>query len=203
MLSKGWDTPVNQLQAQCIPSRLALARLQEIRLEGKNIFLVPFSERHLTPEYVCWFNDPEATRYTRHGAETYTLEKAAEYFKSVRDSKTTLVFAVHSASDKRHAGNVSLSEISWPNRSAEIAIMVGDPASRGKGLGEASVKLVLDFAFSKLHLHRIKMGMTLTNQAMNKIAEKLGFQREGIFKDALFKNGTYHDIVQWAKINSK
>ena len=38
---------------------------------------------------------------------------------------------------------------------------------------------------------------------MQKIGEKTGFQKEGIFKDAQFKNGRYNDVVRYGLINKK
>lgn len=188
--------------SDCSHLTLKRCRQEGIRLEGQRVFLELFNNSHLTPAYISWLNDPEATRYTRHGESLYTLEKAQAYLADVQDSCTTIVFAVRLRSDFSHVGNIAISGISWENRSAEIAILLGESKARGNGIGFECVKLIRDFGFSILKLHRIKMGMTTSNAAMNRIAEKAGFQKEGLFREALYKNGVYLDIVQWAQIAS-
>ena len=38
---------------------------------------------------------------------------------------------------------------------------------------------------------------------MQKLALKLGFEQEGVRKEALFKNGHYIDIIEYGKLNKK
>jgi RimJ/RimL family protein N-acetyltransferase len=35
---------------------------------------------------------------------------------------------------------------------------------------------------------------------MQRVGEKLGFQKEGILKDAQFKNGCFNDIILYGKV---
>ena len=55
-------------------------------------------------------------------------------------------------------------------------------------------------AFDELGLHRIYFGTHIQNIRMQRLGEKLGFQKEGVFKDAQYKNGKYNDIIQYALI---
>jgi ribosomal-protein-alanine N-acetyltransferase len=63
------------------------------------------------------------------------------------------------------------------NSTAEIYYTL-HPDHFGKGLATEAVKTVLEFAFSKLKLHRIWAGATVENTASWKIMEKLGMRRE-------------------------
>lgn len=178
-------------------------RLAELKpvLNGNKIRLERLSAEHVSQHYADWFNDPLVTRFTRHGSRHYSLRDVTEYIQTLQDSNTTLVFAIIRLSDGQHIGNISLNDISWANRSGEISILLGDRSSWGQGIGRESVRMVMDFAFSSLLLHRVWLGMTTDNLPMIRIAEKLGFHHEGIFKEALFKNGCYYNITQWARLS--
>ena len=182
-------------------NQLEALRTEKRVLEGNKIFLEPFGEKHLSKEYIGWLNDPEVCRYNRHGDSLYTREKAVDYLLSVQNSENLIVFAVISNESKEHVGNVSLN-VSWHNRSGEIAILIGRKDYWGKGLGTEAYRLLIDFGFNELDLHRLSSGLVSANRGMARIVEKLGFQKEGILKEALFKNGQYLDIDQWGLIHS-
>jgi RimJ/RimL family protein N-acetyltransferase len=59
---------------------------------------------------------------------------------------------------------------------------------------------MIKHGFKVLNLHRIHCGTASNNQGMQKLAEKLGMQKEGIRRDALFKNGKYFDVVEYGII---
>lgn len=172
-------------------------------LEGEKIILEPTSEKHVTEQAVSWFNDPVVCRDNRHGQGNYTLEKAKKYYEEVSVSDSIYPFAIVEKNSRKHVGNISLCSLSAANKSGEIAVLIGEKSAWGSGIGYEACRLVLDFAFQTLGLHRVKMGMTSRNKAMIRISEKLGMIQEGIFKDALRKDDAYLDIVQFACINPK
>ncbi len=171
-------------------------------LETDKIRLEPFSAKYLTDRYIAWLNDPVVCRDNRHGREEYTREKAQAYWERVQKDKSHQMFAVLMKPPLEHVGNISLSSISTDNASAQIAVLIGEKTAWGHGIGFEACRLLLDYGFSVLNLHRIWMGMTARNTAMIRIAEKLGMKQEGCFKDAFRKDGTYLDIVQFARLNS-
>ncbi len=188
---------------KCTPENLCRLRAAGLNLEGALTELVPLSKKHLSAAYVSWFNDPEVTRYTRHGVETYTMEKACAYFERIQHLDNSLVFAVHRRSDGRHVGNISLNDISWTNHAGEISVILGEKECWGQGLGAEAVGLVSSFAFQDLDLHRLFLGMTAENDGMIRIAAKNGYREEGVLRHAFCKNGTYKDITQWSRINPR
>jgi len=172
-------------------------------IEGESFLLEPFKAAHVTEAYVSWLNDPEVTQYTRHGQSVYSLEKAQAYAAAVSNSPVTLVWAIRRKSDGLHAGNISLNDISWAHHSGEISVLIGEKKCWGGGAATESVRLITSFAFDSLDLHRVFVGMTVTNLAMIAVAKKNSFQEEGRLRDAFFKNGKYVDVTQWSKLNPK
>lgn len=171
-------------------------------LKGETIVLEPFCEAFVTPAYVRWFNDPEVCRDNRHGSG-YTLEKARAYLDKLKASPADKVFAILAGAEKIHVGNISLDHVSERNRSAHISVILGEKSFWGRGIGYEACRLVLAYAFEKLGLHRVQMGMAARNAAMIRIAEKLKMSREGVFREAFAKDGSFLDLVYYAKINPR
>ena len=94
-----------------------------------------------------------------------------------------------------HIGNVSLQNIHPIYRSAELAIILG--RMRGHGFGYEACKLIVEHGFNAMNLHRISCGTFSTNSAMQKIARKLGMEREGIRKYAAYKDGAWVDVYEY------
>lgn len=172
-----------------------------MKLEGKSIYLRPIEMSDANGAYPTWLNDPEVCRYNSHGDILYTCEMAQSYIKSVMDNPNTAVFAICLHEDDRHVGNIALQQISTKNRNAEFAILIGDPSVYGSGIGFEASRLLFDYGFNSLHLHRIYCGTHYENKGMRSLAEKLGMNQEGYRKEALFKNGQFADIVEYGILN--
>ena len=148
--------------------------------------------------YPGWLNDPEVCKYNSHGDASYTKEMAIEYIKSVQISTTCKVFAICTVYSNLHIGNISLQQINHKNKSAEFAILVGNKDYWGKGFSKEAGKLIFDYGFNILKLHRIYCGTNKENILMQKLAIALGMKEEGCKKEALFKNGNFYDVLRYA-----
>lgn len=85
--------------------------------------------------------------------------------------------------------------IDWVNRSAEYGSFIGAKEHQGKGYGTAAERMALEHAFMDLNLHRMYCTALADNARALHMDEKNGFKREGVMKDAAFKNGAYKDVV--------
>ena len=174
-----------------------------MEIYSKNLTLHIISELELTTNYINWLNDKEVCKYNSHGEQIYTKDMAKNYITSVINNPTCEVWAVYHKKDNVHIGNISLQNIDKINNSAEIAFLFGEKKYWGNGYATEACKLLINRAFKDLKLHRLYFGTHINNLAMQKIGEKTGFQKEGIFKDAQFKNGKYNDVVRYGLINKK
>lgn len=177
--------------------------INEPALEGKIIYLEGLSEKYVSQRYADWLNNKEVCRENRHGSIHNTIDMTKDYVNSVDKSDRNAVFAIITKGDNRHIGNISLNDIVWENNSGEISILVGEKDCWGRGIATEAYRLVIDYGFNMIDLHRIKSGMTIRNKAMMRVAEKACMIKEGIFRDAFFKDGEYIDVVQYAIINPK
>lgn len=71
--------------------------------------------------------------------------------------------------------------------------MVNMREQRGKGYGEAAMKLLLDYAFNERRLHKFNGFCLDMNEASIRLMKKLGCVQEGTVRDVVFMNGKYRD----------
>lgn len=176
---------------------------KDIFLKGESIYLRALNEDDINGNYSRWLNDSEITQFNSHGRFPVTTEKLIEYVRGAAKSNSSLVMAVVDNDTDKHIGNISLQSISWIDRSGEIAFILGEKDFWGKGVMYEAGKMMVEHGFNVLNLHRIYCGTSAENHGMQKLAAKLGFEQEGIRKEALFKNGKYIDIIEFGKLNNK
>lgn len=169
-------------------------------IDGEKIFLRPLKDEDAYGSYPSWLNNPIVCRGNSHGVFPYTSHDALDFISASRTNKNALILAIIDKQTSKHIGNVSLQAINFINRSAELAILLGERDSWGKGIGTEACRLMMMHGFKSLNLHRIYLGTASSNHGMQKIADRLGMSREGCRKEAFFKNGVYEDIIEYGII---
>ena len=171
-----------------------------MKLDGEKIYLKKFSTDELDSNYVDWLNDKEVCKFNSHGEVEYTKEMALDFINSLNKDKSKEVHAVYLKENNIHIGNISLQQIDFKNNNAEIAYLFGEKHYWNKGYAKEASGILIKRAFSELNLHRIYFGTHIENIAMQKLGENLGFKKEGIKKDAQYKNNQYNDIILYGMI---
>lgn len=92
-------------------------------------------------------------------------------------------------------GTVALTCINMNYRSAYLNIFIYPKNKRRKGLGKKAMALILEEGFRKLGLHRIYLDVLSENIPARELYKTIGFQEEGIARDAAIKNGKFVDVV--------
>jgi RimJ/RimL family protein N-acetyltransferase len=172
-------------------------------LKGQRIHLRALMEQDLTSTYLQWLNDEEVCRSNSHAIFPNTEQKMKAYFDSLKNGTPQVVLAIIHTESGRHIGNVSLQNINWISKSAEFAILLGDKEYWGGGYGEEAAKLIVEYGFTRLNLHRIYCGTFDDNESMKKLAAKLNMVQEGLRREAVYKNGTYHNVIEFGVLKSE
>ena len=170
-------------------------------ITGKTIDLRPLLLSDIEGDYVNWFNDWEVCQFNAHHVYPYNRELAAQYIADLQKQKDTLVLAIVTK-DGLHIGNVSLQDINYVNRSAALAIILGNKDYWGKGIGKEASALLVRHGFEALNLHRIYCGTSALNVPMQKLALKLCMQEEGRRKEAMYKDGAWVDIIEYGLLRA-
>ena len=174
---------------------------KDIFLKGDAVYLRCLNEKDIDGNYRFWLNDQEIVKFNSHGRFPATPEKLMDFVKVSIQSNTALVLAVIDTVTDSHIGNISLQSINWVDRSAEIAFLLGEKKFQGKGVMQEAGQLLIAHGFNTLNLHRIHCGTSSENLGMQKLAAKLGMQKEGERKEAIFNDGRYHDIIEYGILN--
>jgi len=87
-------------------------------------------------------------------------------------------------------------------QTATMGYWVGAPFAR-KGFTSASARLVLEFAFNQLGLHRVEAACLPSNIPSQGVLEKVGFQREGFARGYLRINGRWEDHLLYAVVKEE
>ena len=90
-------------------------------------------------------------------------------------------------------GQVTLAGIAWGSlRSAHVGYWI-DQRYAGRGIIPTAVAMTSDFAFDRLHLHRLEINVRTENSASLRVVNKLGFRAEGLREQYLHINGEWRD----------
>jgi diamine N-acetyltransferase len=160
-------------------------------LKGKMIELRAV-EREDLPRYVAWFNDPDVMRY--FGTyEPMSLAQEERWYESQFDNPQVRNFAVYYQGE--HVGGAGYAHLNWRDRSAEVGLLIGRKDLWDQGLGTDVLRTLVQFGFEQLNLHRIYLRVYAENARGVHCYEKVGFRHEGRQREAVFRHGRWHDLI--------
>ncbi len=173
------------------------------KLEGENIILENFSEKHLHNDYVEWLRDEEINRFLVTADKNITIEDLRksrfEYINSDKD----YFLAIIEKNDNKHIGNVHLGPVDKTSKKCQFGMMIGDKKYHGRGLAKEAVALCIDYCFKELKMHKLFLNVDEENIPAIKVYEKNNFHTEGVLKDHVFFKGKFHDLRMMARFNDK
>lgn len=169
-------------------------------LIGKRIYLRGLEEADLQGDYFQWFNDAEVCAYNGHARFPNSARAMREYFERTQASRSEIVFAIVLKEKDRHVGNVALQDVDWISRSAAFSILIGAGNLHGTGIGRETAVLVREYAFGRLNLRRLHCGTHADNAGMRALAEAMGMREEGRRVQAFWKDGAYHDLIEYGML---
>ena len=98
-------------------------------------------------------------------------------------------------------GEIGFKSIRWYNRKAEIFLAI-KKEYHGRGIGRSALKMIIDYGFDTLNFHRLEAEVVSYNKAAQKLFTAAGFMQEGVFKEAKYFNGQYHDVLRFGLLRS-
>jgi len=157
-------------------------------IPGDQIDLCVPSERAILEDgWGDWFNSKRVTKYLSQGVFPNTQGDQQRFLKGLSDTGRLALLIVDRESTKAE-GIVSLSCIDHQRRSAQIAIVVGNPARKPNLHALEAMSHMTEHGFEALRLDRIWAGQAYPGLAKwNQKLELIGFQTEGITRDTFIK----------------
>lgn len=121
-----------------------------------------------------------------------------EYSKFLSKSKTYNNKSFLILLDEKIAGVININEIVLGAfKSAFLGYYVNQDHS-GQGVMSKGMRLVINFAFNELNLHRLEANIQPENINSIKLVKRLGFSKEGFSPKYLFIDGDWRDHERWA-----
>ncbi len=85
----------------------------------------------------------------------------------------------------------------------EIGFAIADTGARGQGFAKEAVGLLVDYLFSGYPTERVAAFTDVENLPAQRVLEGLGFQREGILRRAMFRDGRWCDIAVYGVLRDE
>jgi len=166
----------------------------DMMLRGENVVLGAIREEDIDV-LASWYENTDFLRfYDFHPAIPKTREQLRKIYED-GPGESFVPLAIRLNANDRLIGLIELDGISVNNRFSWISIGFGDDSHRGKGYGYEALSLAVEFAFRELNLERLQLNVLSYNKAAIRLYEKLGFQKEGTYREAVLRDGKRHDLL--------
>jgi ribosomal-protein-serine acetyltransferase len=170
-----------------VPERLNTERFELRRFTRRDADPLAASVRCSLPELQLWlpwahsgYDRDDAVAYVRDSIQSWKDGRAFDYaIRSLNDPDT-------------HLGNISIWQVSRMGRSGEIGYWVRSDRAGGGVATETTGRLVT-LGFERLGFHKINLRIAVGNRQSERVAEKLGFTREGVLREELLIRGRWVD----------
>ncbi|MEP3635854.1 MAG: UDP-4-amino-4,6-dideoxy-N-acetyl-beta-L-altrosamine N-acetyltransferase [Paracoccaceae bacterium] len=145
-------------------------------------------------DLLCWRNAEHVRKFVFHQQPIPSADHEA-WFKGILNN-SNCAYLVYER-DRKPGGVVSFTDIDPRNRSANWGFYTVPDAP--KGTGRAMLTLALEYAFSTLGLHTVCAAVLDYNAASLHLHHTLGFARTDIQRNGHQVDGTFHDVILFAK----
>jgi len=148
------------------------------------------------PALARWHADAEfVRRYDARPAFPATEGALADWLTEQQRAPNAYVFAIWLLEGDELIGYLEVEGILWAHRVGGLSIAIPDRAQQGHGYGREALQLALGFCFRELNLERVQLTVFSYNERAIRLYEGLGFQREGIFREFLLRDGRRYDML--------
>jgi ribosomal-protein-serine acetyltransferase len=134
------------------------------------------------------YTPSDTAAFIRDSIQAWKEERAWDY--SVKEK----------TDPKRHVGNVSFWTVSKLGKIAEIGYWIRSDETN-RGICTEAVGLLLEESFNSLGYHKVVLRIAVGNDASDRVAQKLGFTREGTLREELLIRGNWVDHTLWSLLD--
>jgi len=167
----------------------------ELVLVGERVRLRGVRDEDL-PRLARWEMDPARmatlSNWVVPPSEAAAKERIARWCANDKDNAG---FAIETLADPPVlVGNIHLLGARPKDRCATLGIALAREHI-GRGYGTDATRVIVDYAFREMGLHRIQLAVAPFNRAGIRAYEKAGFVEEGRHRDAVWHDGRWYDKV--------
>jgi len=164
-------------------------------MKGKQVYLRHPIEEDVQGKWHEWFSDEETTKFLDARFWPNSKEMQLAFYNSLQNDKNKLVLSIVLKSNDKHIGVISLNNINWVHRYADIGIVIGEK-EYNKGLyATEAYALIIKIAFLRLNLLNLRAGYCKSNQNSEAILKLFKFKIAGTYKNMMQVDGRNEDVV--------
>lgn len=123
------------------------------------------------------------------------------WFKNISESSSSSRFVVEEI-DGDFVGVFRLDALDKTNRNAMVGMDITEK-KRSKGYAKITFIWMIKYLFDEMGLHRLSLNTLENNHIAIKLYKKLGFEEEGVHREAIWRDGKFHDLIQFSLLNIK
>lgn len=163
-------------------------------IKGKLINLRPLKKSDLD-EIMKWINDLEVTKYLSSFLFPVSRPEEEKYMEKMMTKNDKQKNLVIETKEGDYVGQITLDNIDWKNRNAELGIVIGNKKNWGKSYGTEAIKMFLRHGFHQMNLYSIYLWVFEYNQRGIRCYEKCGFKKDGALRKSHFYQGKFHNVL--------
>jgi ribosomal-protein-serine acetyltransferase len=181
-----------------IPMRLDTERLIIRKYaEGDGRELCLLLERNNNREFLKKNVEEVSSIETEREAEIRVRKRSAEWI-----ARDRFVMGIWLKSQSMYVGEIWIEPKKWEVPSFEIGWFL-DQGYQGRGFATEAVRRSLEFLFNDLNAHKVIVITRDTNTKSYKLAERLGFHREGHFRESRIENGKRFGLLYYGLLRTE
>lgn len=150
-----------------------------------------------------WRSSKELIDYLGAPFRYINKEVDFKWFENYMQNRGTNIRCTILNEEEQVLGLVSLTNIDRMNQTAVFHIMIGDNTHRDKGIGSYATNEILRHAFYDMNLNRVELSVLESNNRAIALYDKLGFKKEGIKREAVYKNGEFVNMIFMSILKSE
>lgn len=163
-------------------------------IRGDRVILRPFQRADIAA-LQRWHDDGEVMRYWD---ETMPLVVESQWEKDFSPGGKFTRFGAEGffaiCNEEGDAiGRLGFHDYSHRHRHAELSILIGDKEYWGKGYGSDAIIAFGHWYFNQKGAHRLWLTVLATNPRAQRAYEKVGFTREGTWREQVYMDGQWVD----------
>jgi len=152
------------------------------------VFAVVDRERAHLREWLPWVDMTTEVQHTLNFIKT-----------SLQQFASNDGFSAGIWSGDEFIGGIGTHKIDWLYRKVEIGYWIAQKCE-GRGIVTDACRAMIEHAFHEWKLNRVEIHCAAGNQKSCAIPKRLGFQFEGVLREAQLVNGEYLDINVYAML---
>lgn len=170
-----------------VPERITTERFELRRFGRRDADRLAAAVRSSLPELQRWlpwahpgYDRDEAVGYVRESSLSWREGRAFDF--GIRSR----------AQPSDHLGNISVWQVSRMGRTGEIGYWIRTDHA-GRGIATEVTQAMLSIGFENLGFHKVNLRIAVANRGSERVAEKLGFTKEGVLREELLIQGRWVD----------